>query len=204
MPLIRSFLCVILLGLSSTSWGASAVFAGGCFWCMEAAYQGAPGVTDVVSGFSGGTHPNPTYGGAHDGHYEVVEVTYDPQQISFADLLDIYWANVDPFDGGGQFCDRGESYRPAIFVATAKERELAEVSLNSVQAMFPQKNIAAPILERATFFPVEEYHQDYYLKNPVRYRYYRWGCGRDRRLDEVWQGTEIRERAHALAPAAKH
>ena len=204
MSLIRSFLCVVLLALSGTAWSASAVLAGGCFWCMEAAYQGAPGVTDVVSGFSGGTHPNPTYGGAHDGHYEVVEVTYDPQQISFADLLDIYWANVDPFDGGGQFCDRGESYRPAIFVETAEERELAEVSLNTVQAMFPQREIAAPILERATFFPVEEYHQDYYLKNPVRYRYYRWGCGRDRRLDEVWEGTEIRQRARALAPAAKH
>lgn len=204
MTLFRSLLCTALLCLSGTAWSASAVFAGGCFWCMEAAYQGVPGVTDVVSGFSGGTHPNPTYGGAHDGHYEVVEVTYDPQQISFADLLDIYWVNVDPFDGGGQFCDRGESYRPAIFVETAAERELAQVSLNSVQAMFPDRKIEAPILERAQFFPVEEYHQDYYLKNPVRYRYYRWGCGRDRRLDEVWEGSEIRDRAEAVAPAAKH
>ena len=204
MKLIRSFLCMALLGLSSASWGASAVFAGGCFWCMEAAYQGVAGVTDVVSGFSGGTHPNPTYSGAHDGHYEVVEVTYDPQQISFADLLDIYWANVDPFDGGGQFCDRGESYRPAVFVETPAERELAQASLDTVQAMFPGRDIASPILARATFFPVEEYHQDYYLKNPVRYRYYRWGCGRDRRLDEVWEGTEIRARAEKLAPSDKH
>jgi len=204
MTLFRSLLCTALLCLSGAAWSASAVFAGGCFWCMEAAYQGVPGVTDVVSGFSGGTHPNPTYSGAHDGHYEVVEVTYDPQQISFADLLDIYWVNVDPFDGGGQFCDRGESYRPAIFVETAAERELAQVSLNTVQAMFPGRKIEAPILERAQFFPVEEYHQDYYLKNPVRYRYYRWGCGRDRRLDEVWEGSEIRDRAEAIAPAAKH
>ncbi len=204
MPLLRSLLCIALLGVSSAASPASAVFAGGCFWCMEAAYQGVPGVNEVVSGFSGGTHPNPTYSGAHDGHYEVVEVRYDPQQVSFADLLDIYWANVDPFDGGGQFCDRGESYRPAVFVETAAERELAEVSLNTVRAMFPGREIAAPILERATFFPVEEYHQDYYLKNPVRYRYYRWGCGRDRRLDEVWEGTEIRARAKALAPANKH
>ncbi|MEE4190198.1 MAG: peptide-methionine (S)-S-oxide reductase MsrA [Halieaceae bacterium] len=204
MTLFRSLLCTALLCLSGMAWSASAVFAGGCFWCMEAAYQGVPGVTDVVSGFSGGTHPNPTYSGAHDGHYEVVEVTYDPQQISFADLLDIYWVNVDPFDGDGQFCDRGESYRPAIFVETATERELAQVSLNTVQAMFPGRKIEAPILERAQFFPVEEYHQDYYLKNPVRYRYYRWGCGRDRRLDEVWEGSEIRARAEAVAPAAKH
>ncbi len=200
MSLLRSLICTALLGLSASAWSASAIFAGGCFWCMEAAYQGVPGVTDVVSGFSGGTHPNPTYGGAHDGHYEVVQVDYDPAQISFAQLLDIYWANVDPFDGGGQFCDRGESYRPAVFVENQQERSLAESSLAVVQGLFPQQEVAAPILPRAKFFPVEEYHQDYYLKNPVRYKYYRWGCGRQRRLDEVWEGTEIRARAKALAP----
>ncbi len=202
MSVLRSLICTALLGVTVNAWSASAVFAGGCFWCMEAAYQGVPGVTDVVSGFSGGTHPNPTYGGAHDGHYEVVQVDYDPAQISFAQLLDIYWANVDPFDGGGQFCDRGESYRPAVFVETQQERSLAESSLAVVRGMFPQQTIAAPILPRARFFPVEEYHQDYYLKNPVRYKYYRWGCGRQRRLDEVWEGTDIRARAEALAPAS--
>ncbi len=202
MYFLRSVFYAALLGLSANAWSASAVFAGGCFWCMEAAYQGVPGVTDVVSGFSGGTHPNPTYSGAHDGHYEVVRVDYDPAQISFAQLLDIYWANVDPFDGGGQFCDRGESYRPAVFVESQQERALAESSLAAVRGMFPRQEIAAPILARAKFFPVEEYHQDYYLKNPVRYKYYRWGCGRQRRLDEVWEGTEIRARAEALAPGS--
>jgi peptide-methionine (S)-S-oxide reductase len=202
MKQFRSLTIVFaLLGLPASAWSASAVFAGGCFWCMEAAYQGVPGITDVVSGFSGGSHPNPSYSGAHDGHYEVVEVTYDPARIDYKELLDLFWANVDPFDAGGQFCDRGESYRTAIFVDGADERALAEVSLAEVRAQFPEQNVATPILARAKFFPVEEYHQDYYLKNPVRYRYYRWGCGRDRRLDEVWEGTAIRARAEALAPA---
>lgn len=192
----------LFLGMFPASgWAATAVFAGGCFWCMESAYQEVPGVTGVVSGFTGGTHPDPTYNGAHDGHYEAVEVSYDPGQISFEDLLVLYWVNVDPFDAGGQFCDRGESYRTAIFVADPGERRLAEASRETVQAMFPGQSVVTPVLERATFFPVEEYHQDYYLKNPVRYRYYRWGCGRDKRLDEIWEGTDLRERAGALAPA---
>jgi peptide-methionine (S)-S-oxide reductase len=166
---------------------------------MESAYQEVPGVTDVVSGFSGGSHPNPTYSGAHDGHYEVVRVEYDPGKISYDELLLIYWVNVDPFDAGGQFCDRGESYRPAIFVENAAERSLAEASLARVQVAFPDREIATPILPRARFFPVEEAHQDYYLKNPLRYRYYRFGCGRDRRLDAVWEGTELRQAAENLA-----
>ena len=197
----RIFSIIVFLSmLPASGWAATAVFAGGCFWCMESAYQEVPGVTGVVSGFSGGTHPNPTYSGAHDGHYEVVEVSYDPELIGFEDLLVLYWVNVDPFDAGGQFCDRGESYRTAIFVADAGERKLAEASRDKVQAMFPDQAVATPVLDRAKFFPVEEYHQDYYLKNPVRYRYYRWGCGRDKRLDEVWEGTAFREQADALAP----
>jgi peptide-methionine (S)-S-oxide reductase len=162
---------------------------------MESAYQDVPGVTDVVSGFSGGTHPNPTYSGAHDGHYEVVKVDFDPAQISYRELLTIYWVNIDPFDAGGQFCDRGESYRSAIFVDGEAERSLAEASLSAVQAQFPDREIVTPILPRAKFFPVEEAHQDYYLKNPLRYRYYRYGCGRDRRLDAVWEGSDLREAA---------
>jgi peptide-methionine (S)-S-oxide reductase len=181
------------------AWSASAIFAGGCFWCMESAYQEVPGVTDVVSGFSGGSHPNPTYSGAHDGHYEVVRVEYDPGKISYEELLIVYWVNVDPFDAGGQFCDRGESYRSAIFVENAAEQSLAEASLATVQALFPDREVVTPILPRARFFPVEESHQDYYLKNPLRYRYYRFGCGRDRRLDAVWEGTELRQAGENLA-----
>ncbi len=183
------------LGLSIHVSAATAVFAGGCFWCMEAAYQGVPGVTDVVSGFSGGTHPNPTYRGAHTGHYEAIKVTYDPRQVSYANLLTLFWANVDPFDAGGQFCDRGESYRPAIFAAGDGERRIAEASIKSVQLEFTGQEIVVPILERAEFFPVEEYHQDYYLKNPARYKFYRFGCGRDRRLEAVWGDTDWPEKA---------
>jgi peptide-methionine (S)-S-oxide reductase len=190
---------VSLCAWSLAAWSASAIFAGGCFWCMESAYQEVPGVTDVVSGFSGGSHPNPTYSGAHDGHYEVVRVEYDPEKISYEELLLIYWVNVDPFDAQGQFCDRGESYRSAIFVENPAEQSLAEASLARVQAAFPDREIVTPILPRARFFPVEESHQDYYLKNPLRYRYYRFGCGRDRRLDAVWEGTELRQAAENLA-----
>ena len=181
------------------TWSASAIFAGGCFWCMESAYQEVAGVTSVVSGFSGGSHPNPTYSGAHDGHYEVVQVDYDPSMISYEQLLTLYWVNIDPFDAGGQFCDRGESYRPAIFVETDSERASAEVSLDSVKALFPDREVVVPVLPRAKFFPVEEAHQDYYLKNPLRYRYYRYGCGRDKRLDAVWEGSSLRDAASALA-----
>jgi peptide-methionine (S)-S-oxide reductase len=190
---------VSLCAWSLAAWSASAIFAGGCFWCMESAYQEVPGVNDVVSGFSGGSHPNPTYSGAHDGHYEVVRVEYDSEKISYEELLLIYWVNVDPFDAQGQFCDRGESYRPAIFVENPAERSLAEASLARVQALFPDREVVTPILPRARFFPVEESHQDYYLKNPLRYRYYRFGCGRDRRLDAVWEGTELRQAAENLA-----
>ena len=200
MTFFRFFLLpVSLLVWSLSAWSASAIFAGGCFWCMESAYQEVPGVTGVVSGFSGGSHPNPTYSGAHDGHYEAVRVEYDPEKISFEQLLLIYWVNVDPFDANGQFCDRGESYRSAIFVENATERSLAEASLGRVRALFPDREVVTPILPRARFFPVEESHQDYYLKNPLRYRYYRFGCGRDRRLDAVWEGTELRQAAMSLA-----
>ncbi len=204
MPVIRLLLALLSLsGLSVPAWSASAsasaIFAGGCFWCMESAYQEVPGVTDVVSGFSGGSHPNPTYKGAHDGHYEVVRVEYDPAKISYEQLLILYWVNVDPFDAGGQFCDRGESYRSAIFVETDAERALAERSLARVRALFPEQAVVTPILPRAKFFPVEAYHQDYYLKTPLRYRYYRYGCGRDKRLDAVWEGSDLREDAWKLA-----
>ena len=175
-----------LLAWSLPGSAATAVFAGGCFWCMESEYEKVGGVSEVVSGFTGGTHPDPTYKGAHDGHYEAVLVTYDPAVVSYQQLLDLFWVNIDPFDGGGQFCDRGESYRPAVFVGTEREQALAEASLQAVEQRFPDRAVATPILSKAEFFPVEEYHQDYYKKRPRRYRYYRRSCGRDRRLDAIW------------------
>jgi peptide-methionine (S)-S-oxide reductase len=168
---------------------AKAVFAGGCFWCMEADFEKLAGVTDVISGFTGGTVANPTYSGNHEGHYEAVEVTYDPDEVSYAELLDYYWVHVDPFDAGGQFCDRGPSYRTAIFVANDEEKRLADESKKKVAAQFPDKEIATPVLQASAFYPVqgrESYHQDYYKKNPIRYKFYRWNCGRDQRLESIW------------------
>lgn len=179
------FLIVLLFPLSALR-AETAVFAGGCFWCVEALYQETAGVSDVVSGFTGGTHPNPTYDGRHDGHYEAVRVTYDPERITYQELLDLFWVNVDPFDAKGQFCDKGPSYRSAIFVADETQRRLAEASKREVAAEFPDREIATEILPAAEFFPVEEYHQDYYQKNPLRYRFYRAGCGRDARLQDIW------------------
>jgi peptide-methionine (S)-S-oxide reductase len=172
-----------------------AVFAGGCFWCVEAAFEGIPGVLDVVSGFSGGTLANPSYervtaGGT--GHAEVVQVTYDPGKTRYQTLLEIFWRNIDPLDAGGQFCDRGASYRAEIFVADAAERQLAEASKAALEQRFG-KPIATRISAAAPFYPAEGYHQDYHARNPLRYKLYRTSCGRDARLDALW-GKEARGR----------
>jgi peptide-methionine (S)-S-oxide reductase len=166
-----------------------AVFAGGCFWCMESDFEKLGGVTDVISGFTGGTLKNPTYNGNHQGHYEAVEVTYDPGKVSYQELLDHFWVNIDPFDASGQFCDKGPSYRTAIFVANDVERKLAEESKSKIVAQFPGKEVVTPILDASVFYPIqgdESYHQDYYKNNPIRYKYYRWNCGRDQRLQSIW------------------
>lgn len=184
-PAYFALLLVLALPVSAQE-QAKAYFAGGCFWCVEAAYQDLKGVTDAVSGFTGGTLKNPTYKGNHKGHYEAVEVSYDASVISYQQLLDIFWVNIDPFDAKGQFCDKGPSYRSALFVNDAKERELAEESKHKVQQEFPNSKVATVILPANTFYPVEESHQDYYLKNPIRYKFYRTGCGRDRRLKQIW------------------
>ena len=168
---------------------ATAVLAGGCFWCMESDFEKLDGVSDVVSGFSGGTHPDPTYRGAHTGHYEAVLITYDPKVVDYQGLLDHFWVNIDPFDARGQFCDKGHSYLAAIFVANDEERKLAEKSKQKVVEMFPDEKVVMPILPAATFFPIkgdEAHHQDYYKNNPLRYKYYRYGCGRDQRLKDIW------------------
>tara|TARA_R110002110_G_scaffold91264_2_gene237436 strand:+ start:54953 stop:55534 length:582 start_codon:yes stop_codon:yes gene_type:complete len=183
-----SLLLFLMFGAASFTRAdtAEAVFAGGCFWCMEAAYQEHEGVLDVVSGFTGGTLKNPTYKGNHQGHYEAVKVTYDPDKVTYAQLLDLFWRNIDPFDNKGQFCDKGFSYRSAIFFAGQEQEALARQSLDTVTKRFPDKTVYTELLSANAFWPVEEGHQDYYLKNPVRYKYYRWNCGRDQRLETIW------------------
>ena len=167
---------------------ATAVFAGGCFWCMESPFDAVPGVLATTSGYTGGAKSNPTYeevSSGTTGHRESLEVTYDPSKVSYQKLLDVFWRNVDPFDGTGQFCDQGPQYRSAIFVANDAERRLAEASKKSVETRFG-KPVATEILPASRFWPAEEYHQDYYRKNPIRYKFYRFNCGRDARLNEVW------------------
>ena len=187
-PITGVFLALIL-NAALPAQAATAVLAGGCFWCMESDFEKLEGVTDVVSGFTGGTHPDPTYRGGHDGHYEAVLITYDPAVVDYQGILDHFWVNHDPFDSRGQFCDKGHEYLAAIFVANDEQRALAERSKQKVIEMFPGKTVVTPILEQAEFFPIkgaESYHQDYYKKSPLRYKYYRWGCGRDQRLAEIW------------------
>ena len=166
----------------------TAVFAGGCFWCMEPPYDKLDGVLETTSGYSGGKVKNPTYeqvSGGGTGHAEVVQVKYDANQISYAELLNVFWPNVDPFDAGGQFCDRGDQYRSAIFYANDEEKQLAEASKSAAERKLGKK-IVTEIVPAATFYPAERYHQNYYERNPVRYKYYRYRCGRDQRLEEVW------------------
>jgi peptide-methionine (S)-S-oxide reductase len=167
---------------------AVAVFAGGCFWCTEKDFEELPGVIDAVSGYTGGTTRNPSYeqvsaGGT--GHYEAVRVRYDPARIGYAALVRHFIRTVDPTDAGGQFCDRGESYRTAIFVSGGGERREAGAALAEANRTLGGR-VVTPILPAAAFYPAEDYHQDYYRKNPIRYGYYRTRCGRDARLREVW------------------
>ncbi|WP_432695991.1 peptide-methionine (S)-S-oxide reductase MsrA [Marinobacterium sp. YM272] len=192
---IQLFLLASALALTlSQARAEKTVLAGGCFWCMEADFEKLDGVTDVVSGFTGGELEDPTYRGNHQGHLEAVEISYDPKQVSYAQLLEHFWVNIDPFDEGGQFCDRGPSYRSAIFVATDQEREIAEQSRAEVEALFPGREIVTPIRAASRFWPIkgdESYHQDYYKKSPLRYKFYRWNCDRDARLEEIWGDKEL-------------
>ena len=144
---------------------------------------------DVISGFTGCTLNNPTYSGSHQGHYEAVEISYDPKTVNYQDLLDYYLVNIDPFDTVGQFCDKGPSYLAAIFVSTLEERQLAEQSKQKVIEMFPEQKVITPILDTSIFYPIkgdESYHQDFYNKSPIKYKFYRYSCGRDARLKEIW------------------
>lgn len=168
---------------------AKAVFAGGCFWCVEADFEKLPGVVEAISGYTGGHTKNPTYkqvtrGGT--GHYEAAVIIYDPSQISYTELVEHFWTTIDPTDDGGQFCDRGDSYRPAIF-ADAEQLETAKNSLERLKKSGRLNDLVrTPVLKAGPFYNAEDYHQDYYKKNPIRYKYYRNGCGRDNRIKQVW------------------
>jgi peptide methionine sulfoxide reductase msrA/msrB len=169
----------------------TALFAGGCFWCMESPFEKLDGVVSVESGYAGGTTANPTYENyAAGGHIEVVRVIYDPNRVSYQQLLDTFWRQIDPTDAGGQFVDRGYGYTSAIFYLNDEQRFLAEQSKKALaeSGMF-KKPLVTPIMPAATFYPAEEYHQDYYKKNPLRYTYYRNGSGRDDFLQKTWKET---------------
>jgi peptide-methionine (S)-S-oxide reductase len=169
---------------------AVATFAGGCFWCMEPPYDKLDGVLATISGYTGGSKVDPTYkevsaGGT--GHTEAVRITYDPSKVTYEQLLEVFWQNVDPLDAGGQFCDRGDQYRTGIFAHDDEQRRLAEASKQALESSgrFEQP-IVTEIVAAGAFYPAEDYHQDYYEKNPIRYKFYRWNCGRDQRLAELW------------------
>ena len=169
---------------------ARATFAGGCFWCMEPPYDKLDGVISTTSGYIGGTKLNPTYqevSAGITGHTEAVQVVYDPKKVSYEKLLDVFWHNIDPTAKNAQFCDHGTQYRSGIFYHDAEQKRLADASKAALDKSKPFKGeIVTEITQAATFYPAEDYHQDYYMKNPIRYKYYRTGCGRDGRLKDVW------------------
>src|SRR6478672_8985891 len=171
---------------------ALATFAGGCFWCVESDFDKVPGVISTTSGYTGGHTANPTYeqvshGGT--GHAEAVEIVYDPAKVSYEKLLDVFWHNVDPLAKNRQFCDHGDQYRTTIFYHDETQHSLAEASKAKVQARF-KSPIVTEIAAAGPFYKAEEYHQDYHLKNPIRYKFYRFNCGRDARLEELWGKKE--------------
>ncbi|MFK4765732.1 peptide-methionine (S)-S-oxide reductase MsrA [Desulfobaculum sp. SPO524] len=173
-----------------TAQTAVATFAGGCFWCLESPFDSEEGVLETLVGYTGGETENPTYeqvssGGT--GHAEAIQITYDPSVVGYDRLLGIFWRNIDPLDAGGQFCDRGSQYRSAIFYHDEEQKRLAEASRDALAASGRfDGRIVTEIVPAGAFWPAEEYHQDYYRKNPIRYKFYRYGCGRDNRLKEVW------------------
>src|SRR5438876_1327705 len=204
MQLLLSVLSTVLLAGTAPAANSkpaapalgTATFAGGCFWCMETAFEGKPGVKTVISGYTGGFKDNPTYeevssGGT--GHAESVQVTYDPRVTTYAKLLDIYWHNIDPTQADGQFCDHGNQYRSAIFYGSEAEKLAAEASRRTVAAQL-KKPVVTQIVAATRFYPAEDYHQDFDQKNPLRYRTYRLGCGRDARLKQLW--GKLPETAH--------
>ena len=171
-----------------TAGQAVATFAGGCFWCVESDFDHVPGVVSTTSGYTGGTVANPTYeqvSGGGTGHAESVQVIYDTSKVTYAQLLDYFWHHIDPTVKDRQFCDYGHQYRTAIFVHNDEERKLAEESKQKVAAQL-KVPIYTEIDKAGPFYPAEEYHQDFYVKNPTKYKFYRWNCGRDQRIEQIW------------------
>lgn len=187
---LHVFLAFALLGVTGTARAetAVAVFAGGCFWCVEADFDKLPGVIETISGYTGGREANPTYEqvSAHrTGHVEAVQVRYDPARVNHATLVDYFWRHVDPLTANGQFCDKGPQYRTVIYFQDEAQRKTILAAKEKLEKQLG-KSFVTEITAASTFYPAEEYHQDYYKKNPLRYRYYRHGCGRDQRVKEIW------------------
>jgi peptide-methionine (S)-S-oxide reductase len=187
-------LAAATLGASAQEKTAKAIFAGGCFWCVESDFDPVPGVLSTTSGYIGGENDNPTYEN-HPGHREAVRIEYDDTKTTYAKLLDVFWHSVDPLDAGGQFCDRGHSYTTAVYAADDADLKAAEASKAEVAALLKEP-VATEIVKAPAFWPAEDYHQDFYHKSPARYKYYRYACGRDDRVEEVWG-----EAAHEGIPA---
>lgn len=167
---------------------SKATFSGGCFWCMEKPFDSLPGVVSTTSGYTGGQQPNPTYdqvSAGTTGHAESIQVEYDPAQVSYDKLLNVFWHNIDPLDAGGQFCDRGSQYRSSVFYQDPKQQKVAAQSKAAIADKFEQP-IATEIVAASTFYPAEDYHQNYYQTHTARYNFYRFLCGRDRRLETLW------------------
>jgi peptide-methionine (S)-S-oxide reductase len=190
MAVLASLLAMVGFGAAEAQTRAIAIFAGGCFWCMEPPFDKVDGVISTTSGYTGGAKVDPSYeevSSGRTGHYEALQVEYDPARVTYQRLLEVFWRNIDPLDADGQFCDKGGQYRSAIFVADNEQRALAEASKAALEKSGKLVGrIVTKILPATTFYPAEAEHQDYYRKNPVRYAYYRWTCGRDRRLEQLW------------------
>ena len=176
--------------LISSPQADTAIFAGGCFWCVESDFDKVPGVTETISGYIGGREHNPSYkqvAAGKTGHTEAVKITFDPQQVSYKELLKIFWLSIDPTTKNSQFCDHGKQYRTGIFYTSAEQKQLAEASRNKLTTTKPFKEpIVTEITQATQFYRAEEYHQDFYTKNPIRYKLYRYNCGRDQRLEQLW------------------
>jgi len=173
----------------------TAILAGGCFWCIEADYEKLDGVVDVISGYTGGHVENPTYkqvSAGRTGHIEAVKITFDANKISYAEILNFFWRHIDPTRDDGQFCDRGSQYRPAIFYETVNQKNEAIASRQQIEQIKPfTEPLKVELIQASIFYPAEEYHQDYYMKNPLRYHFYRYNCGRDARVEQLW-GTHTK------------
>lgn len=188
--IIVSFLSFINMSIQGANQSIeTAIFAGGCFWCMQPVFENIPGILSSTAGYTGGHLENPTYeqvSHENTGHYESVEITFDPEIISYQEILKLFWKNIDPIDAQGQFCDRGDSYRSAIFYSNERQKELAEQSKTDLEKELKMP-VATGIIPASKFYIAEDYHQDYHSKNPIRYKFYRSACGRDRRLKELWK-----------------